>query len=153
MRQRIQRAAALPEAADDAVEAEIGQARRGAWCHGDDRLAGDSANLLSGSWHLAALTPPSAEATWAAEGLNVAVARLLQGHRDFVADVTEALRSNEAPEAVLARVRRLPVTRREELAPGAPDAARALETVLWLSWHEPKPRSGLGKSATASCRR
>jgi hypothetical protein len=101
------------------------------------------ANLLSGSWHLAALTHPSAEATWAAVALNVAIARLLQGHRDFVADLTEALRSNEAPEAVLGRIRRLPVTRREELAPGAPDAAQALETVLWLSWHEPKALRGL----------
>ncbi|HEX5819898.1 MAG TPA: ADP-ribosylglycohydrolase family protein [Gemmatimonadales bacterium] len=101
------------------------------------------ANLLSGSWHLAALTHPSAEATWAAVALNVAIARLLQGHRDFVADLTEALRSNDAPDAVLGRVRRLPVTRREELVPGAPDAARALETVLWLSWHEPRPLRGL----------
>jgi hypothetical protein len=106
------------------------------------------ANLLSGSWHLAALTHPSAEATWSAVAFNVALARLLQGHRDFVADVTEALRSNEAPDAVLARVRRLPVTRREELVPSAPDAARALETVLWLSWHEPKSRRGLEWLAT-----
>jgi hypothetical protein len=101
------------------------------------------ANLLSGSWHLAALTHPSPEATWAAVALNVALARLLRGHRDFVADVTEALRSNEAPDALLARVRRLPIVRREELAPAAPDAARALETALWLSWHEPKPLRGL----------
>ena len=101
------------------------------------------ANLLSGSWHLAALTHPSAEATWSAVALNVALARMLQGHRDFVADVTEALRSNDAPDAVLARVRRLPVTRREELVPTAADAARALETALWLSWHEPKPWRGL----------
>lgn len=101
------------------------------------------ANLLSGSWHLAALTHPSAEATWSAVALNVALARLLQGHRDFVADVTEALRSNDAPDAVLGRVRRLPLMRRQELVPSAPDAARALETVLWLSWHEPKPRRGL----------
>lgn len=101
------------------------------------------ANLLSGSWHLAALTHPSPEATWAAVALNVALARLLQGHRDFVADVTEALRSNEAPDELLSRVRRLPIARREELAPSAPDAARALETALWLSWHEPKPLRGL----------
>jgi len=101
------------------------------------------ANLLSGSWHLAALTHPSPEATWAAVALNVALARLLQGHRDFVADVTEALRSNEAPDALLSRVRRLPITRRGELAPAVPDAARALETALWLSWHEPKPLRGL----------
>jgi ADP-ribosylglycohydrolase len=101
------------------------------------------ANLLGGSWHLAALTHPSPEATWAAVALNVALARLLQGHRDFVADVTEALRSNAAPETLLSRVRRLPIIRREELAPAATDAARALETALWLSWHEPKPLRGL----------
>ena len=101
------------------------------------------ANLLSGSWHLAALTHPSAEAAWSAVALNVAIARLLQGHRDFVADVTEALRSNEAPDAVLARVRRLPVTRREELVPSAQDAVHALESALWLAWHEPVPRRGL----------
>jgi len=107
-------------------------------------LAAESpANLLSGSWHLAALTHPSAEATWAAVALNVAIARLLQGHRDFVADVIEALRSNEAPDALLSRVRRLPIVRRQDLAPAAPDAARALETALWLSWHEPKPMRGL----------
>jgi hypothetical protein len=60
-----------------------------------------------------------------------------------VADVTEALRSNEAPDSLLSRVRRLPIARREELAPAAPDAGRALETALWLSWHEPKPLRGL----------
>jgi hypothetical protein len=107
-------------------------------------LAADTpANLLSGSWHLAALTHPSPEATWAAVALNVALARLLQGHRDFVADVTEALRSNDAPDALLSRLRRLPVIRREELVPAAPDAACALEAALWLSWHEPKPQRGL----------
>jgi hypothetical protein len=101
------------------------------------------ANLLSGSWHLAALTHPAPEATWAAVAFNVALARLLQGHRDFVADVTEALRSNEAPDTLLARMRRLPIIRREELGPAESGAADALETVLWLSWHEPKPLRGL----------
>jgi hypothetical protein len=101
------------------------------------------ANLLSGSWHLAALTHPDTVATWAAVALNVALARMLQGHRDFLADVTEALRSNEAPDTLLARARRLPVTRREALAPGAPDASMALETALWLSWHEPRPARAL----------
>lgn len=100
------------------------------------------ANLLAGSWHIAAITHPSAEATWAAVALNVALARLLQGHRDFVPDVTEALRSNDAPAALLDRVRRLPVTRREELAPRALDAVAALETALWLAWHEAKPLRG-----------
>jgi len=101
------------------------------------------ANLLSGAWHLAAITHPAADATWAAVALAVALARLLQGHRDFVADVTEALRTNEAPVALLDRVRRLPVTRRHELAPASLDAASGLEAALWLNWHEPRPLRGL----------
>jgi ADP-ribosylglycohydrolase len=96
------------------------------------------ANLLSGTYHLAAITHPGAEAAWAAVAFNVALARLQQGFRDFVPDVTEALRTNDAPPAVLDRLRRLPLVRREELEPAAAGAAAQAQAALWLAHHEPR---------------
>ena len=73
------------------------------------------ARVTALTWHLAALTHPDPESTWGAVAINVAAARLLQGHRDFVPDVIEALRNNEAPALLLETVRRLPLLRRENI--------------------------------------
>lgn len=103
-------------------------------------------NLLSVTWHLAALTHPSEESRWGAVAVNVALARFLQGYRDFVPDLIEALRNNDAPPALLALARRLPILSRAEVvdlrhrsAPAVTDAI----TALWLAHHEPLAGRGI----------
>ena len=61
--------------------------------------------LVSATYHIAALTHPDPVVAWSAVAVNVALARFLQGERDFVPDVIEALRNNEVPEPLLAAVR------------------------------------------------
>jgi len=101
---------------------------------------GSPRNLVAGTWHTAALTHPDERCTWSAVAVNVAVAELLAGRRDFVADVIEVLRVNEAPAELLAAVRRVPLERREELpivGDRAWDAVTCAEIALWTAWHEP----------------
>jgi hypothetical protein len=98
------------------------------------------------TWHLAALTHPDAESTWGAVALNVAASRLLQGHRDFVPDVIEALRNNEAPVILLETVRRLPLLRRETIdgvaSSGSP-AIGATCAALWAAHTEARTTAAL----------
>ena len=97
-------------------------------------------NLVSATWHIAALTHPDPRAAWSAVAVSVAAARLLEGHRDFVPDVLEVLRANDSPAEVVEAVRRVPVARRESLPldPGSAGLAVAtLEIALWFAWHEP----------------
>jgi ADP-ribosylglycohydrolase len=103
-------------------------------------------NLVSGTYHIVALTHPDPGVTWSAVALNVALARFLQGKRDFIADVLESLRNNSVPEELLAVVRRVPVERREEveaaqLSPA--DAVGCLRAALWLAYHEPLLERGV----------
>ncbi len=51
------------------------------------RTFGQPANLVSGTYHTAALTHPDARAAWGAVAVNVATACFLQGRRDFIGDV------------------------------------------------------------------
>jgi ADP-ribosyl-[dinitrogen reductase] hydrolase len=72
--------------------------------------------------------------------VNVAAAELLAGRRDFLADVIEVLRVNEAPSALMAAVRRVPLEKRDELritGDHAGDAVTCVEVALWAAWHEP----------------
>ena len=109
-------------------------------------------NLLSASYHVSALTHPAEESRWAAVAVNVALARFLQGYRDFVPDLIEALRNNDASASLLGLARRLPVlTRREVLgleASCAP-AVRDAITALWLADREPVARRGVAFLAEA----
>jgi ADP-ribosyl-[dinitrogen reductase] hydrolase len=103
-------------------------------------------NLVSGTYHVAALTHPDPAVTWSAVALNVALARFLQGKRDFIPDVLEALRNNPVPEELLAAVRRVPLERHTELS-GAElspaDAVGCVRAALWLAYHEPLLERGL----------
>jgi ADP-ribosyl-[dinitrogen reductase] hydrolase len=104
------------------------------------------ANLVSGTYHTAALTHPDDRCTWGAVAVNVAAARLLQGRRDFIPDVLEVLRANDAPEELLAAVRRVPLERREELSvvgAAAGYVVRCVEIALWFAHHEPNLERGL----------
>lgn len=101
---------------------------------------GQPRNLVAGTWHTAALTHPDDRCTWSAVAVNVAAAQFLAGRRDFLADVIEVLQVNQAPDEVLAAVRRVPLERREELpvtGPRAWDAVTCAEVALWAAWHEP----------------
>ncbi len=103
-------------------------------------------NLVSATFHTASLTHPGPRAAWAAVAANVALARVVSGKRDFVADVIEALRGNAAPDELIDAVRRVPVARREglpSLASAGRDAVSAVEIVLWLGYHEPLFGRGL----------
>ncbi|HMU61658.1 MAG TPA: ADP-ribosylglycohydrolase family protein [Gemmatimonadales bacterium] len=107
---------------------------------------GSPRNLVAGTWHTAALTHPDDRCTWGAVAVNVAAAELLAGRRDFLADVIEVLRVNEAPAELMAAVRRVPLERREELpilGDRAWDAVSCVEIALWAAWHEPNLESAL----------
>ncbi len=104
------------------------------------------ANLLSGSFHLAWLLHPDPRCAWGAVAVNVAIARFLAGRRDFLPDVIEALRNNDAPAELLEAVRRVPLRRREEMAGPAEHqepVVRSVELTLWLAWHEPRWERGM----------
>jgi len=107
---------------------------------------GSPRNLVAGSWHTAALTHPDDRCAWSAVAVNVAAAELLAGRRDFLADVIEVLRVNDAPAELLAAVRRVPLERRENLpilGPRAWDAVSCAEIALWTAWHEPDLEAAL----------
>ncbi len=103
------------------------------------------ATLVSATYHIAALTHPDPEVAWSAVAVNVALARFLQGRRDFVADVIEALRNNAVPEALLAVVRRVPLPAGVPSGPvaGEGQAVVDAEAALRLAYHEPLLERGL----------
>jgi hypothetical protein len=117
------------------------------------------ATLVSATYHIVALTHPDPVVAWSAVAINVALARLLRGHRDFVADVIEALRNNAVPEALLAAVRRVPLPAGASPArPGAGEgqAPADAESALRLAYHEPLFTRGLealGAAGPASAAR
>jgi ADP-ribosylglycohydrolase len=113
-------------------------------------------NLVSGTYHIAALTHPDPLVAWSAVALNVALARFLEGKRDFIADVLEALRNNPAPEELLAALRRVPVERRQDLVTAElslADAVGCVRAALWLAYHEPLVERGLRWAAEGGSRR
>ena len=102
--------------------------------------------LVSATYHIAALTHPDPVVAWSAVAVNVALARFLQGERDFVPDVIEALRNNEVPEPLLAAVRGVPLPIRAVAGDGnsAPGlAVHDAEAALRLAYHEPLLERGL----------
>lgn len=107
---------------------------------------GSPRNLVSGTYHTARLTHPDERCAWSAVAVNVAAARFLQGKRDFVPDVIEALRNNGAPGEVLTAVRRVPLEKRDELpvtGPAAGYTVHCMEIALWFAHHEPHLERGL----------
>ncbi|MEP6574281.1 MAG: ADP-ribosylglycohydrolase family protein [Gemmatimonadota bacterium] len=107
---------------------------------------GSTTNLISGTYHTAVLTHPDERCAWGAVAVNVAASAFLQGRRDFIPEVLEVLRANDAPEELIAAVRRVPLERREDLAvTGAHSgyAVRCVEIALWFAYHEPLLERGL----------
>ena len=106
--------------------------------------------LVSATFHIAGLTHPDPLVAWSAVALNVALACVLRGMRDFVPDVIEALRNNVVPPELLAAVRRVPLPAPSPLDGTGTDAASAigtalgdLEAALRLAHHEPLLERGL----------
>ncbi|MEO8449757.1 MAG: ADP-ribosylglycohydrolase family protein [Gemmatimonadota bacterium] len=100
------------------------------------------ANLIGGTYHISRLLDPHPLGNWAAVAVNVAVACFMAGRRDFVPDVLEALKANDAPGAMMETIERVPIWRRP--TPAAPDGRAGgmlpeLETVLWALHHESQP--------------
>lgn len=104
---------------------------------------GQPANLVSGAYHLTTLTHPDEEFGWGAVAVQLAIAVLVQGRRDFLPDVLEVLRNNAAPDSLMHSLRRLPVARREELPPLVDGAVSGVVVSLWLAQHEPDLERGL----------
>jgi ADP-ribosylglycohydrolase len=99
------------------------------------------ANLIAASFHTAALTHPDPRCGWSAVAVNVAVSCFLSGRRDFVGDVIEGLRNNDAPLEVLEAVRQIPIMRRADLpiTGGAQGyTVHCMQIALWAAYHEPE---------------
>ncbi|MEO6068066.1 MAG: ADP-ribosylglycohydrolase family protein [Gemmatimonadota bacterium] len=99
------------------------------------------ANLIAASFHTASLTHPDPRCGWSAVAVNVAAACFLSGRRDFVGDVIEALRNNDAPVEVTEAVRRVPAMRRSDLpiTGGAQGyTVHCMQIALWAAYHEPE---------------
>lgn len=110
-------------------------------------------NLIGATLAQAALTHPDPRCLWSAVAVNVACARLLAGHRDFIPDVLEALRGNDAPAEVSAAVNRVPLLlTREELPVTGMEAGytvHCMQIALWFAHHEPNLERGLVWLASA----
>jgi ADP-ribosylglycohydrolase len=107
---------------------------------------------VSGTLHTAALTHPDPRCGWSAVAVNVTAACFLRGRRDFVPEVIDALRANEADAVVLDAVRRIPVIARNELAfegVSANDTLTCMTIALWFAHHEPLLERGLVSIANA----
>lgn len=90
-------------------------------------------NLVSGVYHLARLLDPDPVGAFVAVAAGVAAGRLLDGKRDFVPEVLDVLLSNQAPDEVIAEVRRASVWVRSEAVMGGP--AAELGAALWVVHH------------------
>lgn len=112
-------------------------------------------NLVSGTFHTIMLTHTDPATAWSGVAVNVALAQLLLGHRDFLPDVVEALRANDAPGAVLSAARRIPFVGRDELDGGGHVAVACAEAGLWTAHHESRVDrafagfAGAGREAAA----
>lgn len=110
------------------------------------RSVGSLQNLVSGTYHTATLTHPDERCAWGAVAVNVAAQALLTGRRDFIGDVLEVLRNNEAPPELREAVGRVPLERREDLPINGPSAGyviHAVEIALWFAYHEPDLERGI----------
>lgn len=112
--------------------------------------ASQPANLVSGSFHLAYLLDPDQRSGWGSVAVNAAIACFLQGVTDFIPEVLDVLKQNEAPAELLEAVRRVPLERREQLPLDGSLAVSAVEIALWVAYHEPRFERGLDALAAAS---
>lgn len=97
--------------------------------------------MVAGAFHVAHLLDPSEASALATVAVVVAAARLLEGHRDFIADVIAVLRANDAPTPLLDAVARVPRDpRTPPLIPrgASPSPMAAVSWMLWNVHHRPR---------------
>lgn len=109
-------------------------------------------SMVAGAFHVARLLDPSEEAALATVSVVVAASRFLEGSRDFLPDVVEVLRANDAPPLLLDAVRTIP--RDPRTVPPLPRGATPspIESVTWLLWtahHRPRGLDALAAMAIA----
>lgn len=107
-------------------------------------------NLVSGTWHTVMLTHPDPATAWSAVAVNVGLAQLLQGRRDFLPDVVESLAANDAAASVLSGVRRVPFVTLEELDGGGHPAIACAEVALWMAHRESRVNRAFAALANRS---
>jgi ADP-ribosyl-[dinitrogen reductase] hydrolase len=98
-------------------------------------------NLIAATFHMSSLTHPDPRCGWSAVAVNVAAACFLSGRRDFVGDVIEALRNNQAPAEVIDAVRRIPLMKKGDLpitGGAAGYTVHCMQIALWAAYHEPE---------------
>ncbi|MGB7212268.1 MAG: ADP-ribosylglycohydrolase family protein [Gemmatimonadales bacterium] len=108
-------------------------------------------NLVAGTWHVVSLTHPDPRCGWGAVAVNVAVACFLSGRHDFIPDVIEVLRNNDAPATVLAAARRVPLERLDEIGlngEGDAPVVQSVEHALWCAYHSPDVEALIASLAT-----
>lgn len=91
--------------------------------------------MVAGAFHVAHLLDPGEESALAAVSMVVAASRLLEGHRDFIADVIAVLRANDAQASLLEAVARVP--RDPKVPPPIPRGVSPspMAAVSWMLWH------------------
>jgi ADP-ribosylglycohydrolase len=107
-------------------------------------------NLVSGTWHTIMLTHSDPATAWSGVALNVALAQLLQGRRDFLPDVIEALLANDGAPGVLSAARRIPFVQRDELDGGGHPAIACAEVALWTAHQESRIERAFSKFTAGS---
>lgn len=98
-------------------------------------------DLLGTAYHAARLTSADERVTWGTVAIGVAAARFLLGKVDFIPDVIEALKVNDAPADLLDAIRRVPVLppAPEQGEPRRPEepASWAVVAALWAAYRCP----------------
>lgn len=97
------------------------------------RTWASNANVVSGAYHLSAVLDPSPVGRAVAVGVSVVAACFLRGRRDFVPDLIEALKHNEAPPELVAEARRAPIWARPDRAPSGP--VESIGELFWALHH------------------
>lgn len=103
--------------------------------------SGSPRGMVTGAFHLARMLDPAETTALATVAVVIAAASFLEGRRDFIADVIAALRANDAPEAVLDAMRRIPQDpRTPPMIPrgDTPDPVVAATWLLWTAHHRPR---------------
>jgi hypothetical protein len=108
--------------------------------------------MIAGAFHVARMLDPDERTALCTVAMVVAAAELLDGHRDFVAEVVAALRANDAPPELVEPLRAIP---RDPRTPppvprgACPDVVPVTTWVMWLAHHRPRSADALREMALA----
>jgi len=114
--------------------------------------SGSPRAMISGAFHVARMLDPDERTGLSTVAMVVAAAELLDGHRDFVAEVVAALRANDAPADLVEALRAIP---RDPRTPppiprgDCPDVVQVTSWVMWQLHHRPRSADALREMALA----